>query len=112
MVIRYFGGTKLGKSGLIEAYGKSVHQTIEIAELSTIITCYWFQIIYQYPEENVIQKLKQDFELYEQDAEYFQQITLTVAVPLKLSGSFEKRLKELEHLSISFKKLEPGYYFS
>jgi len=53
-----------------------------------------------------------DFNLYEKDSEYLEQVTLIVATPIELSSSFEKRLKELEHLSISFKKLEPGYYFS
>lgn len=110
--MRYFGGTKLGKPGLIEAYGRSAHQTIEASILKTITTCVWFQVTYEYPEENVIQKLKQDFELYEKESEYLAKVSLTVAAPSERSDSLEKRLKDLEYLSITFKKLEPGYYFN
>ncbi|MFY0698180.1 MAG: YigZ family protein [Balneola sp.] len=112
VVVRYFGGTKLGKSGLIEAYGEGAKQAIEASKLKTVIPCVWFEVSYEYSEENIIQKLRQDFQLHEKDSEYLENVTLTVAVPSELSGSFKKRLEDLAHLSISFKRLDSGYYFS
>ena len=112
VVVRYFGGTKLGKSGLIEAYGEGAKQAIEASKLKTVTPCVWFEVSYEYSEENIIQKLRQDFRLHEKDSEYLENVTLTVAAPSELSDSFKKRLEELAHLSISFKKLDSGYYFS
>lgn len=109
--MRYFGGTKLGKSGLIEAYGLGAKEAIEASKLKTVVPCVWFDVSYEYSEENIIQKLRQDFQLHERDSEYLENITLTVATPLELAISFQKRLKELEHLSVSFEKLNQGYYF-
>ncbi len=109
--MRYFGGTKLGKSGLIEAYGLGAKEAIEVSKLKTVIPCVWFKVSYEYSEENIIQKLRQDFKLHERDSEYLENITLTVGSPLELASSFKKRLKELEHLSVFFKKLNQGYYF-
>ena len=97
---------------MIEAYGLGAKEAIETSNLKTIISCMWFQISYKYSEENIIQKLRQDFQLHERDSEYLENITLTVATPLELAISFQKRLKELEHLSVSYKKLNQGYYFS
>ncbi|MEP2445866.1 MAG: YigZ family protein [Balneola sp.] len=112
VVVRYFGGTKLGKSGLIEAYGEGAKQAIEASKLKTVIPCVWFEVSYEYSEENIIQKLRQDFQLHEKDSEYLENVILTVAAPKELSDSFKNRLEELAHLSISFKKLDSGYYFS
>lgn len=112
VVVRYFGGTKLGKSGLIEAYGEGAKQAIEASKLKTVIPCVWFEVSYEYSEENIIQKLRQDFQLHEKDSEYLENVTLTVAAPSELSDSFKNRLEDLAHLSISFKKLDSGYYFS
>ncbi|MEQ9089814.1 MAG: YigZ family protein [Balneola sp.] len=112
VVVRYFGGTKLGKSGLIEAYGEGAKQAIEASKLKTVVPCVWFEVSYEYSEENIIQKLRQDFRLHEKKSEYLEKVTLTVAVSSEFSDSFKNRLEELAHLSISFKKLDSGYYFS
>jgi len=37
VVTRYFGGIKLGIRGLIEAYGESIRQTLQKAELTSLV---------------------------------------------------------------------------
>jgi len=36
-VVRFFGGTKLGKRGLIDAYGKGAKEVIKLTKLSTFV---------------------------------------------------------------------------
>ncbi len=111
VVIRYFGGTKLGKPGLINAYGYSAEQTIRQAGLKEIIPCVWFELTYNYPEQNLIEKLKLDFELKEAKSDYTEKVTLEVAVASEKAEPFEQQLQKHEYLGIVFEKINSGYYF-
>lgn len=109
VVVRYYGGTKLGKSGLIEAYGSAAKHCLESARLISIQPVQLFEIRYPYPEENTINKLKNDYELSVQDSEYLENIKLKVACPKKNNSLFEKEISGLEHLEITFKKLGESF---
>ena len=50
IVVRYFGGIKLGAGGLIRAYGKCVREALETAEVVHINKCYNVSIIFSYEE--------------------------------------------------------------
>lgn len=72
VVIRYFGGTKLGIPGLINAYREATREALNKAEIITKTINEYFEIVYEYPlmgnvmriikDENLNQ-LKTQFEL-------------------------------------------------
>ncbi len=109
VVIRYYGGTKLGKPGLIAAYGLTTEQCLEKSDLISIRPVQIFEIHYAYPEENIINKLKNDYSLSVHEAEYLASIRLKVACPIESTTALEQELSGLEHLKISYKKLKESY---
>lgn len=48
VVIRYFGGIKLGAGGLVRAYSKSVNEAINKAEIASLIDGYLIEIEFNY----------------------------------------------------------------
>ncbi|MGN8224804.1 IMPACT family protein [Gracilimonas sp. BCB1] len=105
VVVRYYGGTKLGKSGLIEAYGLAAKQCLEKASLVSIKPVRLFEVQYHYPEENTIQQLINNYDLKIMESEYLEKVILKVACPIKTAPGFEKELSGMEHLNITSQKL-------
>lgn len=50
VVVRYFGGIKLGAGGLIRAYGKSVREALDTANLVNILECHYVTIEFEYDD--------------------------------------------------------------
>lgn len=60
-VVRYFGGVKLGTSGLIEAYRQATVQVLDNAEIVTRYVEKDITIIFDYPVMNEVMKLVKEF---------------------------------------------------
>lgn len=112
VVVRYYGGTKLGKSGLIDAYGKAAELAKEKAKLKTIVPTNRFTIIYPYTQQSLIDKLKHTFTLFEIDAAYTENVRLIVECPECELKRFKNRLARLSHLLIHVEKGSPGYHIN
>lgn len=62
IVIRYFGGIKLGSGGLIRAYSKSVTECLKLTNLNKLIEGYNIDIIFNYSDiENINYLLKNSY---------------------------------------------------
>jgi uncharacterized YigZ family protein len=107
--VRYYGGTKLGKKGLIHAYGTSARTSIENAELSRMIQVQPFRIVYPYSIQAAISKLKHDFPTRELDATYLEEIELILAVPAQQADAFRKALSAMEHQLSDCEELDMEY---
>ncbi len=103
IVVRYYGGTNLGKSGLIEAYGTSAEECLNQATFREIAPVRIVEVHYPYNQQNVITKLELDYNLKEQEAEYLASVKKSYACKEDLAQQFIDELKNLEHLSIDHK---------
>lgn len=60
VVVRYFGGIKLGAGGLIRAYTKSVTETLKISEFVELIKGYKIRLRFNYTEGKNINYILKD----------------------------------------------------
>ncbi|MEX0662477.1 MAG: YigZ family protein [Balneolaceae bacterium] len=110
IVVRYYGGTHLGKSGLIDAYGKATDQALENAKLKRIVPTQQFSVTYPYNQQSAIDKLKHTFTLFEIDANYAENVTLQVECPQSEQAAFYNSLLSMEHLSIDVERIGQSYH--
>lgn len=62
LVVRYFGGVKLGTSGLIVAYRTAAAEAIEHAEIITRTVDETYSFGFEYPFMNAVMKVVRDME--------------------------------------------------
>jgi len=60
VVIRYFGGIKLGANGLVRAYSKAVSETIKLVQTKKLEKGYLIEIIFTYDKQKSIDLLLKD----------------------------------------------------
>lgn len=83
VVTRYFGGTKLGKGGLIRAYGGTAGEAIAIANIIEVQHTEPLIITTSYADQGSVSGVLRGFGLSPTDAQYGAEVCLTVAVPLE-----------------------------
>nr|WP_257611203.1 YigZ family protein [Oenococcus oeni] len=104
-VTRYFGGIKLGAGGLIRAYSQSASQTIENAQLATLVNYDRLQLIFDY---FLIDKLKYFIEKQKavvMETNYQTKVQAVILVETSDSKNFQKRLIDLFSGRIIVKKI-------
>lgn len=100
VVIRYFGGIKLGTGGLISAYREAAKDVLNEAEIITKTINESFTIVFEYPFLSEIMRIVKDDgpEILEQKYDNDCEITLRIR-KLKVQGLKEKLLKvETAHM--------------
>jgi uncharacterized YigZ family protein len=63
IVVRYFGGTKLGIPGLINAYGSAAEEAIKNAQIIIKTVTKLLRVNFEYPQMNDVMKIIKDFDL-------------------------------------------------
>lgn len=64
VVIRYFGGIKLGAGGLVRAYTKSITNTLDNSNIVTLIEGYNIDITFNYNQTKEIDYLLKDIKIH------------------------------------------------
>lgn len=82
IVIRYFGGIKLGSGGLIRAYSNTIRNTLEKTEIKDLKKGYLINLAFDYTMNNIINNLIENYQVVEK--EFNEQITLTVKADQEL----------------------------
>lgn len=93
VVVRYFGGTKLGVGGLIQAYKTSAQITLQIATIIEKNIQESFEIIFEYPDTNLVLRLFQNFEAQIITQYYGDPCKIRFNVPLKFVDKIKEEVK-------------------
>lgn len=109
VVVRYYGGTNLGKSGLIEAYARSARNCLQKAQLKEIQPIQKVKIRYPYSEQNIIDQLIHRFDLQELESTYLKEVTLMLACPLQRADRLIEQLEAAAHRNIKSEIIGKSY---
>lgn len=96
VVVRYFGGIKLGVPGLIRAYKSSTADAIANATIIEKIATKPYRIIFDYLQMNSVMKRLKDLGLTPTDQQFNLSCSLRVDVRLALIPSFLESFDKLE----------------
>ncbi|MDX5420666.1 MAG: YigZ family protein [Hymenobacteraceae bacterium] len=101
VVVRYFGGTKLGVSGLINAYKTAAADALEHATVVEKHETVLLQAHYAYPQMNDVMSLVKEYNLDVREQQFELDCRLTLEVRRKLQEEVVPKLEEIEGVTVS-----------
>ena len=94
VVVRYFGGIKLGIPGLIRAYKTSTADALAQAQVVEKIAGVWFRVSFGYADMNAVMKVLKEMDLPQRGQNFGEQCSLEVRVRLSALESFREKMGE------------------
>lgn len=92
VVVRYFGGTKLGVPGLIRAYKSATQDAIAHARIIEKVAGETLSVSFDYLQMNDVMKVLKDLDITPLDQQFDLRCTLTARVRLSRVEEFRKQL--------------------
>ncbi|MDA3903013.1 MAG: YigZ family protein [Desulfuromusa sp.] len=106
VVTRYFGGTKLGKGGMVKAYTEVSKAALEQLKIAEKINWVKLSIQVGYQLLDNIERLLPEFEAKLTDKQFAEKICLTLKLPEENLSDLRTRLIDLSSGKIEFPKQE------
>ena len=106
VVVRYFGGTKLGVSGLIRAYKSATLDALQQATIKkkTIVDVY--ELLFPYDMMNTVMKSIKDEQLDVRERDFNLDCKMVLSVKKSQSESFRKKIENTKKLKIKYLRTE------
>ena len=98
IVIRYFGGIKLGTSGLISAYRQAAIEALESATIIEKTVDAQITFDFEFPFMNSVMKIVKDMEPKIISQDYDTNCTMTLEIRLSLLSQLRERLSKVDTL--------------
>ena len=99
-VVRYFGGSKLGIPGLINAYGTAAEGTIENAKVKKWVQLERISFIYNYDLQNRVDSVLQKFKVKIINTNFGESIQVELEIEVGKTEELSKELKEASNGTI------------
>ena len=95
VVVRYFGGIKLGIPGLIRAYKTSTADALANARVIEKVAGRWYTLHFPYEDLPAVMKLAKDMDLPQRAQSFLAECSLEVRVRLSAEQDFLERTKKI-----------------
>ena len=99
-VVRYFGGSKLGIPGLINAYGTAAEKTIENAKIQKWIQLKRISFVYNYNLQNKVDSVLQKFKVKIINTNFGEFIQVELEIEVEKNEELSKELKDVSNGTI------------
>lgn len=96
VVVRYFGGTKLGVSGLVHAYKTAAEDALQKAKVIIVEVKTDFRLEYSYENTNEVLRLMKDFKVEIVNQEYNENCLLVGRIEPELLVGLKEKLSLLK----------------
>ncbi|MCX8531909.1 YigZ family protein [Chryseobacterium luquanense] len=100
--VRYYGGTKLGVSGLVKAYKESAKLTLEEANIITKELETEIEIQFQFNQQNVIFTLLSKFDAKVLNFDANENCILIASLKTAHKENISEKLSEMQNISFNF----------
>ncbi len=104
VVVRYFGGVKLGIPGLIRSYKTAAAFAISDTEILTKTIKKHYEVSFKYPQMNDVMRLVKEFDLEVINTDFMIDCKLIFAAPKSKATNVVDTFKENHELSIKYIK--------
>jgi uncharacterized YigZ family protein len=105
VVVRYFGGIKLGVGGLITAYKTAAEDALRQAIIVQKEVLETVSLVYDYAATPEVMKLIKDFTVQIVEQDFTEQCRMTLRLPLKQKPNFDEALALLQALGTAVKSV-------
>ncbi len=102
VVVRYYGGTKLGVAGLVKVYKESAKMTLEAAKIIIKELECTVQIDFSFEKQNQIFTLLNKFEAKILEFKADENCSITATLRMALKENISEQLSEMHHISFQF----------
>ncbi len=102
IVVRYFGGTKLGVSGLINAYKTAAREALEKATILTKTVNDIYEVEFEYDDTNSVMRIIKEEELKPYEQIYEEKCMIKIKVRKKFTDRVHERFTKINNLKIKY----------
>lgn len=100
VVVRYFGGIKLGIPGLIRAYRTSTADALQQASVVEKVAGSWYRIGFGYAQMQAVMKVVKDLDLPQRSQDFGNECSMELRVRLSLVPDYLERIEKITNFNV------------
>lgn len=98
IVVRYFGGTKLGAGGLVRAYGAATQAVIDQADLAPYQTMKHVEAVFDFKFESQVRRWADELSIEITGTSYSDTVRYHMSFPEQVESTLKEKLSTVGHI--------------